>query len=104
ATIIKKAQSAALIWFDIATVCISATVFAGAKISLLAIAVLKRSACARKPIFGFSWKIFCQPAVMEVMNRNTVGIIVTQTYFCFFILNRMTVPRMSAIAAKIWLP
>src|SRR5690606_40919702 len=74
-----------------ATVCISAILLAGARISLLAMAVLKRSACAKKPIFGFSWKIFCQPAVMEVMNRNTVGIIVTQTYFCFFILNRMTV-------------
>lgn len=35
-------------------------------------------ACARKPMLGFSWKIFCQPAVMEVTNSQAVGRIVTQ--------------------------
>ncbi|MNN92213.1 hypothetical protein D3C81_2104600 [compost metagenome] len=33
-----------------------------------------------------------------------VGIIVTHTYFSFFILKRITVPKINAIAASIWLP
>lgn len=32
----------------------------------------------RKPMLGFSWKIFCQPAVMEVTNSRAVGRMVTR--------------------------
>ena len=32
------------------------------------------------------------------MNKKIVGTIVTQTYFSFFILNRITVPSINAIA------
>ncbi|MNI71909.1 hypothetical protein D3C73_1278170 [compost metagenome] len=59
-------------------VSISFNVLAGAINVPCSIPVENFFACARKPILGFSWKIFCQPAVIEVINNQTVGRIVTQ--------------------------
>nr|AAA83926.1 unknown protein [Dickeya chrysanthemi] len=78
ATNMKKPHRMALIWLLNTMVAMSCMFFAGAISVPDSIPAEKRLACARKPMLGFSWKIFCQPAVIEVMNSQAVGSIVTQ--------------------------
>jgi carbon starvation protein len=49
---------------------ISSSVFAGFNISPRAIASENLFACAKKPIFGFSWKIFCHPKIGFLAQAN----------------------------------
>ncbi len=78
ATSIKNPHSAALIWLLNTMVSMSFSDLAGAMIVPCSMPVENFFACARKPMLGFSWKIFCQPAVMEVTNSQAVGRMVTQ--------------------------